>query len=216
MEVDYMRQVSIFDPYQFRDVTITIAGAGNIGSHAALALARMGLRKFVIYDADTVEAHNLSSQAYCPADVGQLKVDMLAEHMQAVNPLVYVDARAEMYEGARCGPLLISAVDNLESRRAMAANVPPDTFVVDGRMGGGQIELHSQRAADWAATIPETASDDPCGARFISYTSYIMAGLVANQVKRHLLGQRLASQILMHADTLEIFTKFPPAGAQNN
>ena len=205
MRPSYERQLGMFDPTQYDadSAHITIAGLGNIGSHTALALARMGLRHFALYDFDTVEAHNLASQAYSVRDVGKLKVDAISTQMRALNPAIEIEKRAERYGGIGGTSILISAVDNLEARREMAAHSGAGTFVIDGRMGGGQIEVHSQYAPDWAATIPAAADDDPCGARFISYTSYLIAGLIANNVKRHLRGERVAKRILLHADTLQ-------------
>jgi ketopantoate reductase len=194
----------MFDPTLYADKTITIAGLGNIGSHTALALARMGLCRFKLYDFDTIEAHNLSSQAYSMRDVGKGKVETIALAMRALNPSVQLELHNEPCTGAGANcDILISAVDNLDARRAMAAGISQDTFVVDGRMGGGQIEVHSQPASAWGSTIPSSADDDPCGARFISYTSYIIAGLIANNVKRHLRGERVAKRILLHVDTLQ-------------
>ena len=163
----------------------------------------MGLRRFTLYDFDTVEEHNLASQAYSAADVGQLKVEAIKNHMLALNPEARVTWHNEPYKGQVADDVVISAVDSLDARRTIAEGLRDSgAFVVDGRMGGGQIEVHSQPASEWAATIPDEASSDPCGARYISYTSYIIAGLIANNVKRHLSGESVAKRILMHADTL--------------
>lgn len=207
-EVNYMRQVQLFDPELFHDTEITIAGLGNIGSHAACALARMGLRKFVIWDFDKVEEHNLSSQAYKVEDVGKYKTDAVVDAMLALNPRAAIEKHTEAFTGQMEGGLLVSAVDSMEARRVMAEAIKDKpVYVVDGRMGGGQIEVWSQPAAEWPKTLEHEAGGDPCGARFISYTSYIMAGFIANNVKRHLNGQKLVPMVMFHADTMEIIRK---------
>lgn len=203
--MDYKRQVSIFDPENFKDVEITIAGLGNIGSHTALALARMGLRKFHLFDDDVIEAHNLSSQAYGLDQIGEFKVISCSDSMFVLNRDVEVNECADKFTGAeQQGKILISAVDSMEARREICKNLPADTYVIDGRMGGGQIEVWSQPASEWAATLERDGDTDPCGARYISYTSYIIAGLIANQVKRHLMHQKVQPRILLHVDTLEL------------
>lgn len=205
---DYKRQIALFDPEAHANTRIVIAGLGNIGSHTALALARMGLQHFTIYDFDKIEAHNLSSQAYNVDSVGRYKSEVLAEMMCALNHEVEIDISLEPFTGSELNGdaqnILISAVDSMEIRRAICANVLPETFVIDGRMGGGQIEVWSQYARDWGATLSKDGDTDPCGARYISYTSYIIAGLIANQVKRHLMKQKLKSRIILHADTLDL------------
>ncbi len=203
-----MRQLRMFDPSEFQNTEITIAGAGNIGSHTALALARLGLKKFHIFDFDSIEAHNLSSQSYRVSDTGRPKVHALREQMLEVNPEAEVSIYEEAFTGKeQKGRILISAVDSMEIRRSIAANLPKETYVVDGRMGGGQMEVWSQSAEVWPSTLTRDGDEDPCSARFISYTSYIIAGLITNQVKRYLSGQRMATRILMHVDTTEIIVE---------
>lgn len=214
LTVDYRRQEAIFDPTKHESVEITIAGCGNIGSHAALALARLGLKKFHIFDFDNVEMHNLSSQAYPMKDVGKPKVDSLKTQMLTMNPNAEVTVYNQPFTGKeQVGGILISAVDSMEIRRSIAENVPEGTYVVDGRMGGGQIEVWSQPSEKWGATLTRDGDTDPCSARYISYTSTIIGGLIANQVKRHILGQRIATRILMHVDTLELIVEKEPLPA---
>lgn len=206
--VDYLRQLRIFNPDDHRNVEVTIAGAGNIGSNTALALAKLGLKSFHIWDFDTVEAHNLSSQAFRVRDTGRSKVEALKEQMLEVNPEATVVAHNEPFTGKeQVGGIFVSAVDSMEGRRAIASNLPKGTYVIDGRMGGGQMEVWCRTAEAWPETLTRDGDEDPCGARFISYTSYIIGGLIANQVKRHILGERKATRILMHADTMEMIVE---------
>lgn len=205
--VDYKRQLGMFDPALYAQHTIVIAGLGNIGSHTALALARMGLRKFELYDFDTVEVHNLSSQAYDYNDVGRLKTEATADKMRALNPHAQITVHNERYTGQTVGRIVVSAVDSIEIRKEICAGLPAGVHVVDGRMGGGQIEVHTQRSEKWGDTLQVVADDDPCGARYISYTSYLIAGLIANNVKRILRNEPVKATILAHADTLQLITQ---------
>lgn len=168
----------------------------------------MGLKKFNLYDFDTIESHNLSSQAYNASQVGLYKAESLETLMHALTPEIEIKFILEPFSGSELPNdrknILISAVDSMEARREICKNLPADTYVIDGRMGGGQIEVWSQKASEWAATLEKDGDTDPCGARYISYTSYIIAGLIANNVKRHLMHQKIASRILMHADTMEL------------
>lgn len=206
--VDYKRQVGLFDPERHTDTRIVIAGLGNIGSHTALALARMGIKHFTIYDFDEIESHNLSSQAYQVDDIGRSKANALAEMMRALHHEIKIETVLAPFTGKEIeqasNMILISAVDSMEARREIAKNLPEGLMVIDGRMGGGQIEVWSQLSQEWGATLTRDGDSDPCGARYISYTSYIIAGLIANQVKRHLEKQKVAPRILMHMDTLEL------------
>lgn len=212
---NYKRQIAIFDPSKHEDAKVVVIGAGNIGSHTALALCRMGIKNFTLVDFDTVEEHNLSSQAYTVQDAHDelYKVDALKMQMLTVNPDITIVTTTQPYQKAGvtvdADTIIVSAVDSMHTRKAICEMIK-DTgcMVVDGRMGGGQIEVHAQRASEWGATLVDEADSDPCGARYISYTSYIIAGLIANTIKRHLQGQRFPYRILMHCDTLELIKTY--------
>lgn len=76
---------------KIRNTTLLIAGCG-IGSGPAVCAARIGFRKFVLVDGDTVDAHNLNRQFYDFADIGKPKVDALKEKILRINPEAEVEA----------------------------------------------------------------------------------------------------------------------------
>lgn len=213
----YKRQIKIFDPSKHEAAHAVIVGCGNIGSHTALALARMGVQKFTLIDFDTVETHNISSQAYSFKDRTGKKTFMLERHIKEINGDAQVTRINKSFQNAGLtidksdqNYVLISAVDSMSTRYEMCDMLQysnPDIMVIDGRLGGGQIEVHTQTAKEWRDTLTRDADTDPCGARYISYTSYIIAGLIANNLKRYLQGERYAKTILMHTNTLEIIKK---------
>lgn len=78
-----------FSPEQLlllANVNIGIAGAGGLGSNAAMLLARSGIEKMTIIDCDVIEPSNLNRQHFWPKQVGQAKVTALAEHLLELNP----------------------------------------------------------------------------------------------------------------------------------
>lgn len=206
----YDRQIQIFDPAEYEDAKIAIIGLGNIGSNTAIVLARLGLKKFILIDHDHVEAHNLSSQSFTVKDAGKSKAESLAKQLMAINPACVLDIRVAEYAGEVLdASVLVSAVDSMAIRQsicdAMTANGYAP-YVIDGRAGGAQIEVHSQPASEWGSTLVEDADTDPCGARFVCYASTIIGGFIGNQVKRHLKGESVKSRVLFHADTYQILT----------
>lgn len=214
MENTYKRQTAIFNPADHTNARAYIIGLGNIGSHTALALARMGIQNFVLCDFDSVEAHNLASQAYTIADIGKNKCDALAVHMTAVQEGVRVLNIMQSYQracengnGVQNGDIVIIAVDSLETRREIATLIKDiDAFVIDGRMGGGQIEVHTIHAKKYASIIPSEASDDECSARYISYTALMIAGAIANTVKRYLQKESVHDFFMLHTDTWQVLS----------
>lgn len=206
----YKRQLDIYNPEAHENVHVTVIGLGNIGSHTTLALARMGIQHFTLVDFDTVEEHNLSSQAYKVGDVGRMKCDALMEAAHEVNEDAHVDTFPTKYtDDIRLHDITIIAVDSMETRRALASLLLkyPHTQVIDGRMGGGQIEVHTATGKTYSETLTSDADDDPCSARYISYTSYIIAGMIANTAKRILCGEDFPRSVWMHTNTWEVLKK---------
>ncbi len=203
--IDGMRHVALYNPEQFKEKRVAIVGAGTIGSHLALTLARMQV-PFTIYDFDTIERHNLATQSYTEREIGRYKVDAVAQQCEDIGAepgSVVAERREFSADSTTRYDIVISCVDSLEARRAIgealiAAEYPG--AVHDGRVGAEQVEVYRYPdAAAWLAELPAQADDDPCGARFTAYTANICAGLMANNVKRELLGQTVQKRILYDA-----------------
>jgi sulfur carrier protein ThiS adenylyltransferase len=69
-----------------RKSSVGIAGAGGLGSNAAVSLARVGVGRLVIADFDTVEPSNLNRQQYFVDQVGRPKVEALRDNLLKINP----------------------------------------------------------------------------------------------------------------------------------
>jgi molybdopterin/thiamine biosynthesis adenylyltransferase len=66
---------------------VVIVGTGGTGSHVLIQLAHLGVRNFLLIDPDRVEASNLPRLiGATPADVGSLKVDVLANAARIICP----------------------------------------------------------------------------------------------------------------------------------
>lgn len=72
------------------NTTVLIAGCG-IGSAFAETAVRLGYKKFILVDHDTIEEHNLNRQNYTYSDVGGHKVDALAKRMKSINVGVEIE-----------------------------------------------------------------------------------------------------------------------------
>ena len=75
---------------KIKQAVIGIAGCGGLGSNAAIALARIGVKKLVIVDFDKVEPSNLNRQQFFISDIGMNKTDALASFINKINPFVEV------------------------------------------------------------------------------------------------------------------------------
>lgn len=215
----HKRQTDMFDPANHAERHVTVVGLGNIGSHTAIALAKMGIQNFTLYDFDEVEEHNTASQAFVLPQNGMKKTEAISTMIQVINSesdVTIFDTDKQEELGAFRGTekvhdILVIAVDSMIERQKICENLlasGQNPFVIDGRMGGGQIEVWAQRASEWGATFSDNPDSDPCSARYISYTSYVIAGIITNTVKRFLQGERLCKRFVMHLDTYDVISQF--------
>ncbi len=99
-----------------------IAGAGGIGSNAAMLLARAGLGRIVVVDHDAIAPSNLNRQAYFLDQCGKLKVDALAENVSRIGAgTVLTGLAMRLAPGGFCSPfegcdVLIEALDLAETK----------------------------------------------------------------------------------------------------
>jgi len=69
------------------DLNVAVVGAGGTGSAVAEQLVRLGVRQLHLLDPDTLSSSNVTRvYGSTTADVGRLKVEVLAEHLKRITP----------------------------------------------------------------------------------------------------------------------------------
>lgn len=82
---------------RIRNGRVAIIGCGGIGGVIALALARSGVSRFLLMDAESYEPSNMNRQIACFCDtVGRNKAECVRDEILRVNPWaeIQVEARA--------------------------------------------------------------------------------------------------------------------------
>lgn len=200
----------IFNPEEFGINDVTIVGLGNIGSQTALALARLGISSMTFFDHDTVEEHNLASQSFDTTHLGKTKVEATSAIVKKVNPSCTAIGIPKKFDGkSLASDILVIAVDSMKERQKICAALKKNNLfpklIIDGRMGGPQIEVYTLSSfEEWESTFVDNPSNDPCGARYICYSSMVIGAFIANQVKRFLKGEKLKNEILFNIDTYQL------------
>lgn len=124
---------------------VAIFGIGGVGSFAVEALARAGIGKFLLVDADVVSVSNINRQL--PAlrsTVGKKKVDVMADRIHDINPNAVVEKRAIFYlpENADSFDLseydfIIDAVDTVAGKVELVVRAHQTGTPIVSCMGAG-------------------------------------------------------------------------------
>jgi molybdopterin/thiamine biosynthesis adenylyltransferase len=186
------RQMDIL-PLRVLGAQITIIGAGAIGSHVALALAKMGFNVKVI-DFDTVTIENMCTSGYRYKDIGKPKVVALAEILKEFAN-IDIEISQERYTGDKAFPgIVIMAVDSMEVRsliwRAHKKFGYLTKKIIDPRMSA---EFASMYVVDPGNKLDQVryektlysdanAVSERCTAKATMYTAYGIAAIAVKDI----------------------------------
>lgn len=113
---------------RLRQACVLVVGIGGVGGYAAEALARSGIGKLILVDADTVALSNLNRQiiAEIPT-VGRPKTEVMAERIARIAPDCEVVGLRQFFD-ADCEFLfdqkidyVVDAIDTLTPKLALIA-----------------------------------------------------------------------------------------------
>lgn len=207
MDGRYVHQTGFFDPDKTQEMAVTVIGCGGIGACVLPLLVTMGFTKFVLWDADSVEEHNVSTNLiYRLADIGRPKVERSAEYLEEFGAKEVI-AHQEAYGGQLpLSGLVISGVDSMAARENIWPHVEFNDEVslyLDGRIGGLHMTLlavepfnleHIEKYQKHL--FPDSkAAPLPCTARTIVYPAVALATHMANILAGWSRGEKMPFRI---------------------
>jgi tRNA A37 threonylcarbamoyladenosine dehydratase len=150
---------------RLRAAHVAVVGVGGVGSWAVEALARSGVGKLTLVDADEVCVSNVNRQL--PAvdgEIGAAKVEALAKRMRAINPELVIQARQEFFTTENAGGFfaekfdwIVDAIDTLTHKAVLISECRRrGVRVITSGGAGGRMDSTAVRVADLAQ-----ASHDP-------------------------------------------------------
>lgn len=86
----FSRNRGILETDVMKEKCAVIIGCGSVGSLVAMELARSGVEKYVLCDADNLEYHNICRHQCGVDDVGDLKVNAIKRKILNINPKAQV------------------------------------------------------------------------------------------------------------------------------
>lgn len=103
---------------------VAVFGLGGVGGWCAEALARTGVGRMLVVDADRVAPSNVNRQLVATSGtVGECKAEVLKRRLAEVNPQIEVEARCEFYDAKTAASFgieecdfVVDAIDSLDSK----------------------------------------------------------------------------------------------------
>ena len=190
LEVKYKRQMGIFNPLVYGKTSVTLVGAGGIGSWTALALSKIGLSSVHVYDGDRISVHNQPAQYFPGWAVGKYKTDVLEENLDGV--VGFNEFVGDSFVGSSL--ITIAAVDSNTSRRHIwdwALRDYACRWYFDGRLGGQTAMLYTvdMESVDQMARYEETLHSDeertvvPCAESAVIDVAFTIAAMITRGVR---------------------------------
>lgn len=175
-------------------VCIGFAGAGGLGSNAAMLLARSGMQSCVLVDYDRVECSNLNRQHFFPEHLGMFKVKALEQQLLLLNNTIscitmncLLDADT-VQEVMPLADIWVEALDDAATKRFFVEQcLIARKFVVTASGIAGWGADMQRRELDMLVQVGDGASDvatlPPCAPRVV-----MAAAMQADAVLKHVLG----------------------------
>lgn len=187
------RQLDLL-PLECLDKSITVIGAGAVGGWAVLSLAKMGFQNITVYDFDTVDTVNMSSQLYRFKDIGKPKVIALQEIVEEFTQIKIVAINDKYTTKILTSHIVISAVDSMAMRKQIWDANKEVGFIkkfIDPRMGAETALLYVMNPNDkkdiesYEKTLytDENAVAERCTAKATIYCAGVLSGLVCCEIK---------------------------------
>ena len=124
---------------------VAVFGIGGVGGHAAEALARAGIGKIDLIDADTVSVSNLNRQIVAlESTVGRAKAEVMRERILDINPACEVTSYELFYSEDNADALdlseydyVIDAIDTVKSKLLLIERANSKGTRIISSMGAG-------------------------------------------------------------------------------
>src|SRR3989339_1611723 len=171
-DLRFLRQQDVIDTEKLSRLAISLIGLGSIGSVTGLYLAKMGVNNLTCFDADIVDIHNISNQAYGLADVGLSKTEAFTDLLEFQIGIL-PNTNTMQYDGRALSEVVISAVDSMKSRESIWKSVrekPEVRLYLDARMGLETLVVWAVRPQvrddrvvySQSLVFDDQAHQDPC------------------------------------------------------
>ncbi|MBQ5923562.1 MAG: tRNA threonylcarbamoyladenosine dehydratase [Alistipes sp.] len=131
---------------QLKRANVLVVGLGGVGAYAAEMIARAGVGRMTIADADTVSATNINRQLIAlHSTIGREKSDLMAERLRDINPEIELTVINSFIKDDETDALLdsdhfdfvVDAIDTLSPKLALIKGALDREIPLVSSMGAG-------------------------------------------------------------------------------
>ena len=131
---------------QLKRASVLVVGLGGVGAYAAEMIARAGVGRMTIADADTVSATNINRQLIAlHSTIGREKSDLMAERLRDINPEIDLTVINRFIKDDETDALLdsdsfdfvVDAIDTLSPKLALIKGALDREIPLVSSMGAG-------------------------------------------------------------------------------
>jgi sulfur carrier protein ThiS adenylyltransferase len=87
---------------KFSSPAVAVCGLGGLGSNIAIALARAGVGRLLLFDYDRVDITNRHRQQYKANQIGKYKTEALAENLIEIAPYIRIETVTQKLTEENC------------------------------------------------------------------------------------------------------------------
>lgn len=209
----FIRQRDIIDGTELQKGSVTIIGAGSVGSFTTLTLSKMGVGKIKVFDQDGIQDHNLPAQFYRKKDIGEWKVNALKNLISEFADTTII-SRNRFYKDQKLSGVVIVVTDNMESRRNVWEQYKKQNCTsgfIEARMGAELSKLYTIKSTSpedcdfYEKTLHTDAQSLklPCTARTIIYNVLTISGLICRAYKALIMKENFPRELIFNLTRID-------------
>ena len=131
---------------QLRNANVLVVGLGGVGAYAAEMIARAGVNKMTIADADTVSPTNINRQLIAlHSTIGEQKAELMRKRLLDINPELELEVVNRFIKDDETDALLdsqqfdfvVDAIDTLSPKLALIKGALDRNIPLVSSMGAG-------------------------------------------------------------------------------
>lgn len=191
MENRFLRNKDLINQKKLEE-SVTVIGAGGIGSALITLMSIMGFKDVIVYDDDSVQEHNRSTTLYPKGYVGKSKVIAAEEAFMSYGDveqkILPLEQRWNGGTISNLSNIVFMCPDNMKTREAVYlkwVDNPRRKLLVDMRMGALGMEVVTVTKKDdyfWKDFIEDGVLEpEECTMKHTIFCANIVAGLGLTQ-----------------------------------